>query len=119
VTRRYSHDDPAYKEALQQMAHLVRKKLDEKNWTQAELVRRAGPFMPKHPETGKPRRLSDDNISNMVNGKRRPTRNFVIAVSKAFECADEDFMPKYLLERWSPPAEPSYAASLQITPPPC
>jgi transcriptional regulator with XRE-family HTH domain len=98
---RRSHDDPSYGAALKQMGRRLQNKLNEKDWTQADLVRAAKPFMAIDPGTGTGRRLSADTISNIINGKVRPTARFVVAISKALDCADKDWMPEYLLDSQS------------------
>ncbi len=72
--------------------------IDGRDWTQADLVRAAKVHMPIDPATGKPGRLSADNISNMVNGKRKPTRVFIKAIAAALGVEETVFMPAFLGE---------------------
>lgn len=93
---RFSHADPQYKNALAEMGRSIQRLMDARDWTQADLMRAAGLQMPIDPGTGRPGRMGADNISNMVNGKRRPTRTFVKAVAAAFGVDEAEFMPAYL-----------------------
>ena len=93
---RFSHADPRYQAALQEMGRNLRKLLDERDWTQADLVRATRLHMPIDPATGLPGRYDADNASNMMNGKRRPTRAFVKAVSAALGIEDGAFLPDFL-----------------------
>ena len=92
---RFSHADSRYKTALAEMGRNLQRLLEERDWKQADLVRAAKLHMPLDRE-GQPERLSADNISNMVNGKRRPTRPFVKAVAAAFGVDEAAFMPSFL-----------------------
>lgn len=74
----------------------LRKMMEQRDWTQADLVRAAKIHMPIDPETGKPGRLSADNISSMMNGKRRPTRTFVKAVTAALE--SNEWLPAFIAD---------------------
>lgn len=95
---RFSHADPRYKAALHEMGLRLTRMLDERDWTAADLVRAAKPHMPIDPSTGKPGRLSADNVSNIKNGKRRPTRAFVKAITGALGCSEEDLLPPFLMD---------------------
>ncbi|HEY1452405.1 MAG TPA: helix-turn-helix transcriptional regulator [Roseiarcus sp.] len=52
-------------------------------------------------------RFGPDNTSNFVNGKRRPTRPFLIAMTKAFGVTEEDILPPYLIDRPGDAAPPT------------
>jgi hypothetical protein len=73
------------------MANNLRSLLNDRNWNAADLVRAAARHMP---EVG---RFAADNASNFINGKRKPTRPFVIAMGKALGIEPEAFMPAYFL----------------------
>ncbi len=87
------------------MSQKLTKLLNDRNWSRADLTRAASKHMP---EGG---RFGPDNTSNFVNGKRRPTRPFLIAMCKAFNVIEDDILPPYLLERPGavddPPLPPS------------
>jgi transcriptional regulator with XRE-family HTH domain len=87
---RFSHDDPNYRAALREMARNLKRLMDERTWTRADLTRAAATFMPEN------KRFGPDNTSNFVNGKRNPTRSFRVAMSKAFGVPEEEFMPAFL-----------------------
>lgn len=89
---RFYHNDPLYNAALREMGSRLRRLMDERSWSRADLTRAAQKFMP---EGG---RFGPDNTSNFVNGKRRPTRPFIVAMSKALGVEESDFMPPYLVE---------------------
>jgi transcriptional regulator with XRE-family HTH domain len=95
---RFSHDDPRYTAALHEMGQRLSKMLDARDWTAADLVRAARLHMPPDPATGRPGRLNADNVSNIKNGKRRPTRAFVKAITAALGCAEEDLLPPFLMD---------------------
>lgn len=90
---RYSHDDPQYRAALREMSIRLTNMLNERNWNRADLTRAAAKFML---DGG---RFGADNTSNFVNGKRKPTRPFLIAMCKALGVKEEDILPEYLMER--------------------
>jgi transcriptional regulator with XRE-family HTH domain len=83
------------------MSRSLRALIDRRDWNQADLMRAAQLHMPIDPDTGKPGRMGADNISNMVNGKRRPTRIFVKAVAAALGVEETAFMPASLRESHS------------------
>ena len=93
---RFSHSDPRYNAALQEMGRNLRKLLDDRDWSQADLVRATRLHMPLDPATGKPARYDADNASNMINGRFRPTRTFIKAVSAALGVEDGSFLPDFL-----------------------
>lgn len=93
---RFSHSDPRYTAALDEMSRNLRGLMDARDWTQADLMRAAQLHMPRDPVTGKPGRVGADNISNMTNGKRRPSRVFVKAIAAAMGVDEAEFMPAYL-----------------------
>ena len=80
------------------MGRSLRALIDARDWNQADLMRAAQLHMPADPDTGKPGRMGADNISNMVNGKRRPTRTFVRAVAAALGVEETAFIPAFLGE---------------------
>jgi transcriptional regulator with XRE-family HTH domain len=90
---RFSHDDPEYEAGLREMSLRLNRLMDDRGWSRADLTRAASKFMP---EGG---RFGPDNTSNFVNGKRRPTKPFVIAMCKAFGVEEDAFLPPYLLDR--------------------
>lgn len=102
---RFSHADPRYVAALNEMGRNLRTLMDARDWSQADLMRAAHLQMPIDPATGKPGRLQADNISNAVNGKRRPTRVFVKAIAAALGVTEDAFMPPYLLDLRTPRAD--------------
>ncbi|MGA8585963.1 MAG: hypothetical protein WB715_19400 [Roseiarcus sp.] len=75
------------------MSQRLHKLLDERQWSRADLTRAAAKFMP---EDG---RFGPDNTSNFVNGKRCPTKPFLIAMCKAFGVDEDAILPPYLRER--------------------
>ena len=89
---KFSHADPQYIAALKDMGARLRKLMDDKNWSRADLTRAAAKHMP---EGG---RFGADNTSNFVNGKRKPTRPFVKALPAALGVPEEEFIPPYLRE---------------------
>jgi transcriptional regulator with XRE-family HTH domain len=101
---RFSHSDPRYTAALVDMGRNLQALIGARDWTQADLVRAAQLQMPIDPSTGKRGRMGADNISNMVNGKRRPSRVFVKAVAAALDVEETAFMPAFLGESHSAPA---------------
>ena len=103
---RFSHDDPAYRAALKEMARNINRLMDDRGWNQADLVRHAKIHMP--PEA----RFGADNASNFAGGKRKPTKPFIAAMCKAFGVEETDFMPPYLAGRvgTSPPVSPLLTA---------
>lgn len=90
---RPSHNDPAYRAALREMSRRIHKLLDGKQWNQAALTREASKYMPDGA------RFGPDNTSNFVNGKRRPTRVFLLAMCKAFGVEEEAILPDYFRVR--------------------
>lgn len=102
---RFSHADPRYVAALEEMGRNLRNLMDARDWSQADLMRAAAKQMPIDPSTGKPGRLQADNISNATNGKRRPTRTFVKAIAAALGVTEDAFMPPYLLDLRAPRAD--------------
>lgn len=100
---RFSHSDPRYTAALAEMGRNLRALIDARDWNQADLMRAAQLHMPIDPSTGMPGRMGADNISNMVNGKRKPIRPFVKAVAAALGVEETAFMPAFLGELHSPP----------------
>lgn len=89
---RYSHDDPQYRNALREMGNNLRALLNDRNWNAADLVRAASRHMP---DGG---RFAADNASNFVNGKRKPTRPFVLAMCKALGVEEEAILPAFFLD---------------------
>lgn len=102
---RFSHADPRYAAALAEMGRNLQKLLDDRDWTQADLVRAAALHMPIDPGTGRPARMAADNISNLVNGKRRPIRATIKAVSAALGVAEEVWLPSFLRDIGATAAE--------------
>lgn len=102
---RFSHADPRYSAALDEMGRKLRTLLDARDWSQADLMRASQVQMPVDPMTGKPGRMGADNISNMINGKRRPTRVFVKAVAAALGVDEQAFMPDFLNSLRNPSAD--------------
>ena len=102
---RFSHADPRYSAALQEMGRSLRKLLDERDWSQADLVRATRQHMPIDPQTGQPGRYDADNASNMMNGKRRPTRSFIKAVSAGLGVDESAWLPAFLREENAVAAE--------------
>lgn len=104
---KFSHADPRYTAALADMGRNLRRLLDERDWSAADLVRATRLQMPIDPATGKPGRYDADNASNMLNGKRRPTRAFIKAVSAALGVDESEFMPAFLRDdRAGPDVKP-------------
>jgi transcriptional regulator with XRE-family HTH domain len=101
---KFSHSDPRYTAALAEMGRNLRALMDARDWNQADLMRAAQLHMPADPNAGKPARLGADNISNMVNGKRKPSRVFVKAAAAALGVEETAFMPAFLGESHSAPA---------------
>lgn len=89
---KFSHDDPQYRAALREMSKRLRALMDAKQWSRADLTRAAAPFMP---EGG---RFGPDNTSNFVNGKRKPTKPFLIAMCEAFGVTEDAILPPFLIE---------------------
>lgn len=89
---RFSHTDPQYAAALREMGSRLEKLMDARNWSRADLTRAAAKFMP---EGG---RFGPDNTSNFVNGKRKPTRPFLIAMCRALGVKEEDILPPLLTQ---------------------
>jgi transcriptional regulator with XRE-family HTH domain len=96
---RFSHTDPRYNAALDEMGRNLRALMDARDWSQADLMREASQHMPLDRATQKPRRMAADNISNFTNGKRCPTRVFVKALASALGVDEGQFMPALLRER--------------------
>jgi hypothetical protein len=90
---RFFHADPTYRDALHEMSVNLNRLLNERNWSRADLTRAAAKQMPEG------ERFGPDNTSNFVNGKRRPTRPFRIAMCKAFGVEEEEIFPPMLLDR--------------------
>jgi hypothetical protein len=103
---RFSHDDPEYEAGLREMSLRLNRLMDDRGWSRADLTRAASKFMP---EGG---RFGPDNTSNFVDGKRRPTKPFVIAMCKAFGVEEDAFLPPYLLDR---PGEAAPSRPLSYT----
>lgn len=90
---KFSHGDPEYRAALREMAKRLTAIIQDQGLNGSELARRGEAFMPEDA------RFGPDNASNFLNGKRRPTYPFQVAISKALNVPVEDFMPPYLLRQ--------------------
>ena len=92
MSPRLTHDDPRYRAALNEMGRRLTVLLNERNWNQADFVRAAAKHMPND------NRFGPDNASNFVNGRRKPTRPFLIAMCKALNVEEKDILPDLLLK---------------------
>ncbi|MEM8773848.1 MAG: helix-turn-helix transcriptional regulator [Pseudomonadota bacterium] len=80
--------NPTPESARYHLSKRLKQELELRNWTQAELARRASQHLPGGD-------ISRDNISNYIREKVLPGPAFLVAIAKALGTTKEDLVPDY------------------------